>query len=531
MANFNAKHNVNLDDHPDKIILIEDDDVLEEEDDNEALEAENDNDLWSIIDEESTKSNEFENDINYQLNKTQKMLNYMQAIIDKNTEVADRDVNDKEDNDVDMEDKDLNENAEIEIIEDKNENDADDKEDDDVIVVDMEDKVEDENAEDEIIKDKKENNADATDKENNDVLVVDMEDKEEDDNAEVEIIKDKEEIDADVNDKKDDDVHADEGKREIDTEVQIDAQAVLQEADTTTLLDNKDESFALAPVKASALKGQRQQRKRKLIVDETNKAMKAQMSDSSNIVKRGRKRKVLESPKKAIATPQEEFLERDSQIHKGVKEVKVVDKEEIDNPVKRGRKRKMSETTKNAANLKRQKALAKPQEEGDSQIHKGVKEVKVVDKEANEIVDNKNDDETIAIDEITLHQKRIRKEKCFRHSTNTVQKYMIQSTEIQQEYEEKIKSMNREKEKNIHQIETAEKEIKIKNDIGGGLFSTGEVAASRGFHLYKMNKIKLIEETYSNNKNSIEKEMGKKLNDLRKDFIQFSQKVLSQLEQ
>merc|ERR1711902_251075 len=58
--------------------------------------------------------------------------------------------------------------------------------------------------------------------------------------------------------------------------------------DTTTLLQNEDESFALAPVEASALKGQRRQRKRKLIVDEikaiTGEGMKAQLSDSSDIV-------------------------------------------------------------------------------------------------------------------------------------------------------------------------------------------------------------------------------------------------------
>merc|ERR1711884_1021076 len=59
-------------------------------------------------------------------------------------------------------------------------------------------------------------------------------------------------------------------------------------ADTTTLLQNEDESFALAPVEASALKGQRRQRKRKLIVDEvkaiTGEGMKAQLSDSADIV-------------------------------------------------------------------------------------------------------------------------------------------------------------------------------------------------------------------------------------------------------
>lgn len=58
--------------------------------------------------------------------------------------------------------------------------------------------------------------------------------------------------------------------------------------ETTTLLHNEEESFALAPVEASALKGVRRQRKRKLIVDEikaiTGEGMKAQLSDSADIV-------------------------------------------------------------------------------------------------------------------------------------------------------------------------------------------------------------------------------------------------------
>merc|ERR1711881_109712 len=53
----------------------------------------------------------------------------------------------------------------------------------------------------------------------------------------------------------------------------------------TTLLHNEEESFALAPVEANALKGER---KRKLIVDEvkaiTGEGMKAQLSDSADIV-------------------------------------------------------------------------------------------------------------------------------------------------------------------------------------------------------------------------------------------------------
>merc|ERR1711881_363125 len=56
----------------------------------------------------------------------------------------------------------------------------------------------------------------------------------------------------------------------------------------TTLLHNEEESFALAPVEASALKGERRKRKRKLVVDETKAitgdGMKAQLSDSGDIV-------------------------------------------------------------------------------------------------------------------------------------------------------------------------------------------------------------------------------------------------------
>nr|XP_018899724.1 PREDICTED: double-strand-break repair protein rad21 homolog isoform X2 [Bemisia tabaci] len=60
-------------------------------------------------------------------------------------------------------------------------------------------------------------------------------------------------------------------------------------ADHTTLLQNEEESFALAPVDASALKGlTKTKRKRKLIVDEikniSGEEMKAQLSDTSDIV-------------------------------------------------------------------------------------------------------------------------------------------------------------------------------------------------------------------------------------------------------
>lgn len=59
--------------------------------------------------------------------------------------------------------------------------------------------------------------------------------------------------------------------------------------DQTTLLQNEEESFALAPVDTSALRGyQKTKRKRKLIVDEvkniSGEDMKAQLSDTSDIV-------------------------------------------------------------------------------------------------------------------------------------------------------------------------------------------------------------------------------------------------------
>ena len=61
------------------------------------------------------------------------------------------------------------------------------------------------------------------------------------------------------------------------------------EVETTTLLHNEEESFALAPVEASAMKGPfRTKRKRKLIVDEvkaiSGKEMKGQLSDTGDIV-------------------------------------------------------------------------------------------------------------------------------------------------------------------------------------------------------------------------------------------------------
>ena len=61
------------------------------------------------------------------------------------------------------------------------------------------------------------------------------------------------------------------------------------EVETTTLLHNGEESFALAPVEASAMKGPfRTKRKRKLIVDEvkaiSGKEMKGQLSDTGDTV-------------------------------------------------------------------------------------------------------------------------------------------------------------------------------------------------------------------------------------------------------
>jgi len=60
-------------------------------------------------------------------------------------------------------------------------------------------------------------------------------------------------------------------------------------AEQTTLIHNGEESFALAPVEATAIKGlNRAKRKRKLIVDEvkaiSGEEMKAQLSNTSDIV-------------------------------------------------------------------------------------------------------------------------------------------------------------------------------------------------------------------------------------------------------
>ena len=64
---------------------------------------------------------------------------------------------------------------------------------------------------------------------------------------------------------------------------------VADDVEATTLLHNEEESFALAPVEASAMKGPyRTKRKRKLIVDEvkaiSGEEMKGQLSDTGDIV-------------------------------------------------------------------------------------------------------------------------------------------------------------------------------------------------------------------------------------------------------
>merc|ERR1712130_529831 len=175
--------------------------------------------------------------------------------------------------------------------------------------------------------------------------------------------------------------------------------------ETTTLLHNEEESFALAPVEASALKGVRRQRKRKLIVDEikaiTGEGMKAQLSDSSDIVttldiapptKRlmhwketggvdelfslpGRKlyaKNVLvdyQNNLKITSVDDEQFdTLPGGSYHEDLQLENVglgghQEEEESGSPAKRGRKRKVSESPEKSAYLKRQEALAKQQEE------------------------------------------------------------------------------------------------------------------------------------------------------------------------
>jgi len=184
----------------------------------------------------------------------------------------------------------------------------------------------------------------------------------------------------------------------------VDTRARLGDRDTTTLLHNEDESFALAPIEASALKGVRRQRKRKLVVDEikaiTGDGMKAQLSDSADIVttldiapptKRlmhwketggvdelfnlpGRKlfsRQVLVDYQEnlKVTTVADEHFDTlpgghsNDDLH--LEQVGGVynDNEENSSPQKRGRKRKQTESPEKSAYLKRQEELARQQEE------------------------------------------------------------------------------------------------------------------------------------------------------------------------
>jgi len=65
---------------------------------------------------------------------------------------------------------------------------------------------------------------------------------------------------------------------------------LINDKDTTTLIQNEAETFALAPIEASTIRGlgQRAKRKRKLIVDEvkaiSGEEMKAQLSDTNDII-------------------------------------------------------------------------------------------------------------------------------------------------------------------------------------------------------------------------------------------------------
>jgi len=186
-------------------------------------------------------------------------------------------------------------------------------------------------------------------------------------------------------------------------EEKVKTQSRFGDKDTTTLLHNEDESFALAPIEASALKGVRRQRKRKLVVDEikaiTGDGMKAQLSDSSDIVttldiapptKRlmhwketggvdelfnlpGRKlfsRNLLvdyQDNLKVTAVADEQFDtlpggHSNDDLH--LEHVGgAYDTEENPSPQKRGRKRKQTESPEKSVYLKRQEELARQQEE------------------------------------------------------------------------------------------------------------------------------------------------------------------------
>merc|ERR1712223_1995699 len=78
-------------------------------------------------------------------------------------------------------------------------------------------------------------------------------------------------------------------RSEVGSAAQEGGGQVADDVETTTLLHNEEESFALAPVEASAMKGPyRTKRKRKLIVDEvkaiSGEEMKGQLSDTGDIV-------------------------------------------------------------------------------------------------------------------------------------------------------------------------------------------------------------------------------------------------------
>jgi len=173
--------------------------------------------------------------------------------------------------------------------------------------------------------------------------------------------------------------------------------------DTTTLLHNEDESFALAPIEASALKGARRQRKRKLVVDEikaiTGDGMKAQLSDSSDIVttldiapptKRLMLWKETGGVEELFNLPGRKLFSRHLLVdYQDNLKITVVadehfdtlpgghsnddlhlekvggayDNEENPSPQKKGRKRKQTESPEKSVYMKRQEELARKQEE------------------------------------------------------------------------------------------------------------------------------------------------------------------------
>ena len=183
----------------------------------------------------------------------------------------------------------------------------------------------------------------------------------------------------------------------------VNTQNKFGDKDTTTLLHNEDESFALAPIEASALKGVRRQRKRKLVVDEikaiTGDGMKAQLSDSSDIVttldiapptKRLMHWKETGGVEELFNLPGRKLFSHNllTDYHDNLKVTAVADEqfdtlpgghsnddlhleqvggaydnEENPSPQKRGRKRKQTESPEKSVYLKRQEELARKQEE------------------------------------------------------------------------------------------------------------------------------------------------------------------------